>query len=125
MQSLFRLTASLALACTIAFPLAAGAETQGWIPDSITLPEEHEVILDQKIGSSTHILQVIVETDPTPLLADWQIALAAGGYAIDDSMLFDGPLLFSGLGIETGQIAIQRFDDAEFMIQIDASLAAE
>lgn len=82
-------------------------------------------MLDQQIGSSTHILQVLVETDPTPLLADWQTALAAGGYAIDDSMLFDGRLLFSGLGIETGQIAIQRFDEAEFMIQIDASLAAE
>ncbi|MDP2738150.1 MAG: hypothetical protein Q8O82_05405 [Pseudorhodobacter sp.] len=120
-----RHAASLFVAGIVALPLAAAAETRGWIPVGITLPEPHEVLMDQQIGSNTHILQIAVETDPTPLFADWRAALEAGGYDINDSMLFDGRLLFSGSEIEIGGIAVQSLDDAEFMIQIDVTKAAE
>ncbi len=125
MQSLLRRCASLVLVSFLALPLAAVAETRAWLPEGITLPDEHEVMLDQQIGSFTHILQILVVTDPSPLFDDWQAALVAGGYKVNDSMLFDGRLLFSGVGVESGQIAVQKFDEAEFMIQIDTSLAAE
>lgn len=125
MQSLLRRCASLVLVGLFALPLATAAETRAWIPHGITLPDEHEIMLDQQIGSSTRILQILVETDPLPLFDDWQAALVAGGYEVDDSMLFDGRLLFSGIGVETGQIVVQQFEVAEFMIQIDATFAAE
>jgi hypothetical protein len=71
------------------------------------------------------LLQISVETDPTPLLADWQMALAAAGYDLNDRMMFDGRLLFSSSEVESGQIAVQSLDEAEFMIQIDMTMASD
>jgi len=111
--------------CLGAMPIAVLAEPPEWLPAGITLPEPYEVLMDQKIGSNTHLLQISVETDPTPLFADWQMALAAAGYDLNDSMMFDGRLLFSSTEVESGQIAVQSLDEAEFMIQIDMTMASD
>jgi hypothetical protein len=105
-------------------PLVVLAEAPEWLPTGITLPEPHEVLMDQKIGSNTHLLQISVETDPTPLFANWQTALVSTGYDVDESMMFDGRLLFSNSEVESGQIAVQSLGDAEFMIQIDMTMAS-
>ena len=111
--------------CLGALPLAVLAAPPEWLPAGITLPEPHEVLMDQKIGSNTHLLQIAVETDPTPMFADWQAALMASGYDINDSMMFDGRLLFSSSEVESGQIAVQSMDVAEFMIQIDMTMVSD
>jgi hypothetical protein len=41
--------------------------------------------------------------------------------SVDESMLFDGRLLFSGKDIESGQIAILPADPGEYMLQVDVS----
>jgi hypothetical protein len=111
--------------CAGAMPLAVLAAPPEWLPASITLPEPHAVLMDQKIGSNTHLLQIVVETDPTPMFADWQSALVAAGYDVNDSMMFDGRLLFSSSEVESGQIAVQSLDEAEFMIQIDMTMVPD
>jgi len=108
--------------CFGAMPVAVLAAPPEWLPAGITLPEPHAVLMDQKIGSNTHLLQIAVETDPTPMFADWQTALVAAGYDVNDSMMFDGRLLFSNSEVESGQIAVQSLDGAEFMIQVDMTM---
>lgn len=110
--------------CLNVLPLAVLAESPEWLPTGITLPEPHEVLMDQKIGSNTYLLQISVETDPTPLFANWQTALVSTGYDVDERMMFDGRLLFSNSEVESGQIAVQSLGDAEFMIQIDMTMAS-
>lgn len=113
------------LAVSLFLPVTASAEVPIWLPQGITLPEPHEVLMDQQIGASTRLLQVSVENDPSPLFPDWQTALAAAGYDLNAEMMFDGRLLFSNSEVESGQIAVQELEDGIFMIQIDMTMAAD
>jgi len=80
------------------------------------------VIRDSKLGTRTYILQVVVEKDPKDQFPQWQAALEQAGYEIDDSMLFDGRILFQGAEVESGQIAVSQPEDQKgYMIQIDVS----
>jgi len=108
-----------------ALPFSGLADSPEWLPAGIILPEPHEVMMDQKIGSRTHLLQIFVETDPTPMFAEWQSALMASGYDVNDTMMFDGRLLFSNSEVEAGQIAVQSMDETEFMIQIDMTMVTD
>ena len=103
-------------------PMASLAERPDWLPNGIALPEPHEVVLNQKIGANTYLIQAFVEVDPTSMLSEWKQALLDAGYDIDESMLHDGRLLFSSSKVEAGQIAVQSVDAAEFMIQIDMTM---
>jgi hypothetical protein len=62
--------------------------------------------MDQPIGTLTRILQIRLPSDPAPRFAGWGSALTEQGYRVDESMLFDGRLLFSAKDVESGQIAI-------------------
>ena len=113
------------LAVSLFLPGTAWAELPDWLPQGITLPEPHEVLMDQQIGASTRLLQVSVENDPSSLFPNWQTALAAAGYDLNTEMMFDGRLLFSNAEVESGQIAVQPLEDDLFMIQIDMTMAAD
>jgi hypothetical protein len=105
---------------------AYAAVSRDWIPPGIVLPEPHTVIQDTKVGTRTHLLQVVVEKDPKEQLAQWQGALEAAGYEINDSMLSNGRILFRGVDVESGQIAVSHPEDQNgFMIQIDVSKVSE
>jgi hypothetical protein len=101
--------------------LAVLADQPAWLPSAIQLPVPHEIVMDQPIGTRTHILQIRLPSDPAPSFADWGSALTEQGYDVDESMLFDGRLLFSGKDIESGQIAILPADPGEYMLQVDVS----
>lgn len=111
--------------CLGALPLAVLADPPEWLPAGITLPEPYVVLVDQKIGSTTYLFQISVETDPTPMFADWQAALIASGFDLNEKMMFDGRLLFSNTEVEIGSISVQSFDEAEFMIQIDMTMESD
>lgn len=104
-----------------AVALTALADQPEWLPSAIQLPVPHEVVMDQQLGSRTHILQIRLPSDPAPRFGEWGSALTEQGYDVDESMLFDGRLLFAGKDIESGQIAILPGDPGEYMLQVDVS----
>jgi hypothetical protein len=104
-----------------AVTLTALADQPEWLPSAIQLPVPHEVVMNQPIGTLTHILQIRLPSDPAPRFAGWGSALTEQGYEVNESMLFDGRLLFSGKDIESGQIAILPADPGEYMLQVDVS----
>lgn len=101
---------------------AITSSNRDWMPAEIILPQPHTVIQDTKIGTRSHLLQVVVENDPKGKFPQWKAALEAAGYKIDERMLSDGRLLFQGAGIEGGQIAVLQTEDQKgYVIQIDIS----
>ena len=92
-----------------------------WMPVAIVLPEPHTVLADADIGMRTHYLQIVVQDDPTPMFSQWSEALVAAGYDVRD-VTADGILLFSGLDVDTGQIAVMELpEDEGFRIQVDVT----
>ena len=100
----------------------APVANRAWMPAAIALPEPHSVLQDMKVGANTHLLQIVVPDDPAAEFPRWKEALVAGGYDVNDSMLFDGRLLFQGQGVESGQIAVSAVEEGGYMIQVDVSL---
>lgn len=105
--------------CAVA--LTARADQPAWLPSAIQLPVPHEIVMNQRLGAQTHILQILLPSDPAPRFAGWSSALTEQGYSVNESMLFDGRLLFSGKDIESGQIAILPAEPGEYMLQVDVS----
>jgi hypothetical protein len=116
--------AALFASALSAVALTAFADQPEWLPSAIQLPVPHEIVMNQHLGSRTHILQIRLPSDPAPRFADWGSALTEQGYEVDESMLFDGRLLFAGKEIESGQIAILPADPGEYILQADVSLLA-
>ncbi|RKT42723.1 hypothetical protein [Thiocapsa rosea] len=116
-----KLLKALFASTLFAVSLTTQAELPEWLPSAIQLPVPHEIVMDQALGTRTHILQIQLPSDPAPHFADWGSALTEQGYTVDESMLFDGRLLFSGKDIESGQIAILPSDQGEFILQVDVS----
>jgi hypothetical protein len=101
---------------------AAAAQSRDWIPAALVLPQPNTVLQETRLGTRTHLLQILVSDDPSPLLASWKAGLEAEGYQINDSLIAEGRLLFDGGDVESGQIAVLRPDDEEgYMIQVDVS----
>lgn len=102
--------------------VAAAAQNRDWIPAALELPQPHTVLQETRLGTRTHLLQILVPVDPSPMLASWKAGLQAEGYQINDSLIAEGRLLFDGGDVESGQIAVLRPDDEEgYMVQIDVS----
>jgi len=101
-------------------PVGAALE-RDWMPAAIVLPQPHTVSQDTKIGTRTHLLQIIVKDDPKAEFARWQAALEADGYEVNDNMLGDGRLLFQSAEVESGQIAVFPAEDEGYVIQVDVS----
>lgn len=97
-----------------------------WIPAGLVLPEPNTIIREGPMGSRTNILQVSVPNDPSDRFPAWTSALETAGYDVNDSMLPDGRLVFTGLEVESGQIAVLQTEDVEgYVIQIDVSQNAQ
>lgn len=101
------------------------AEDVEWLPDAIVLPEGHVLLNNAKLSIRTDLLQVTVVDDPSAQVPAWKSALEEAGYTVNESEANSG-LLFSGNGVESGQIAISRPEDGEgYMIQIDMTQEAQ
>lgn len=101
---------------------AAAAQNRDWIPAALVLPQPHTVLQETRLSTRTHLLQILVSDDPTPLLASWKAGLEAEGYQINDGLIGEGRLLFDRGDVESGQIAVLRPEDEDgYMIQVDVS----
>lgn len=100
---------------------AATPANRDWMPAAIVLPQPHTVVADNRLGMRTHLLQIVVQNDPTPQFAQWRSALVAAGYDVlkDDR---DDQVLFSGADVDSGQVVlVQTPDQPGFMIQVDVT----
>jgi hypothetical protein len=117
------LAACLSLAATMV--LHADDAPQSWVPDVLELPADREVISDRSIGSTLRMFSVTTERDPEALLAEWEAALRASGYAIvqAQSDIVDQAIEFSGEGIGNAKIAVAPATaDGRAVIEFDATL---
>ncbi len=105
-------------------PVGAEPLSRDWFPAGLTLPEGGEVLMDQKIGSRTYILQVETAQDPRAQFPHWEAALIAQGLDVQVSLTPDARILFSGGAVESGMIAVLPGDSGGFILQIDLSQAA-
>lgn len=100
-------------------------QAQDWIPESLTLPPDMEVIVDRAIGSSTRIFSFATGEDPAKLIDGWTQALGTAGFTIAPSSdaIDTQQIEFSGPGIGNAKIAIQPTAEAgRTVVQFDASL---
>lgn len=100
-------------------------EGQDWIPAAIALPDDMEITVDRAIGSSTRMFSFSTSEDAASLIESWRVALAEGGYVVEEpSEALDVPELeFSGEGIGNAKITVKadRTGDRN-VVQFDASL---
>src|SRR5690606_33577398 len=101
--------------------IAGSSQDIDWLPAGLVLPEPHTVLQNSSIGTRTQLLQVGVPDDPSGQVPAWKAALETAGYTVAESAA-NGGLLFNGLDVESGQIAISTPQGADdYMIQIDIS----
>ncbi len=84
-----------AAADTTEITATSASLSRDWMPAAIVLPQPNTVVADRKLGLRTHLLQVVVQNDPTPKFSEWKSALLAAGYKVNDNAA-NGSLLFQG-----------------------------
>lgn len=103
----------------------ADEETQGWIPDVLTMPEDAEVLMDRAIGSTVRMYSIATAADVDALFSEWEESLGSNGYPVTQGAedLLDRSIEFNGPGIANAKIIVApTTDDGRSVIEFDATL---
>ncbi len=115
----------LMLALFAAVIVYADEIPQGWVPETLTLPDDAEVQMDRAIGSSIRMFSFSTEADVDKLFGDWSAKLEDSGYNIrpQQAELDQSAIEFSGRNILNAKIATAAASNGDrVVITFDATL---
>lgn len=103
----------------------AEEDLQDWLPKSLAMPEDVEVVTERSIGSSVRLFTISTAEDVDALFADWEESLRENGYQITqgEDELLARSIEFSGSGISNAKIIVSPAqEDDRTLIEFDATL---